>query len=118
MAVIRPKKYLRYLVQPLFGTQRTKEILHVNPTIVPQREEAADVRVFVFDYDEHHLEEKQLDSVDDALVYKENNRVSWINIDGLRKADVEKISEWFGVHPLTVEDILSIHQRPKMEEGD
>ena len=48
---IQRKKYLRYLVLPsLFGTQRTKEILNVNPTIMPVREEAKEVRVFVFDY--------------------------------------------------------------------
>jgi magnesium transporter len=37
---IAPEKYLKYLYLPnLFGTQRTKEILSVNPTIVPQRAE-------------------------------------------------------------------------------
>jgi len=116
---IRRSKYLRYLALPsLFGTQRTKEILSVNPTVVPQREEAQDVSVFVFDYNEDSLEEKQLDSVEETLAYKQNNRISWINIDGLRKADVEMICTHFGIHPLLMEDILSTNQRPKVEEVD
>ena len=37
---LKPEKYLRYLYLPnLFGTTRTKEILHVNPTVIPFREE-------------------------------------------------------------------------------
>src|SRR6266496_3203311 len=116
---LRPEKYLKYLYLPnLFGTQRTKEILSVNPTVVPQREEAQEVCVFVFDYNNEALEEKQLENVEGALAYKQNNRISWINIDGLRKADVEMIGNHFGIHPLLMEDILSINQRPKLEEVD
>lgn len=114
---IRPEKYLKYLYLPnLFGTQRTKEILSVNPTIIPQREEAKEVVVYVFDYDSTSIEEKKLSSVEASFPYKSNLRISWINIDGLRKADVEKVCEHYAIHPLIVEDILSINQRPKMDE--
>jgi magnesium transporter len=119
MPDIRRSKYLRYLALPsIFGTQRTKEILSVNPTVIPQREEAQEVSVFVFDYNNESLEEKELDSVEEALSYKQNDRISWINIDGLRKADVEIVCTHFGIHPLLMEDVLSINQRPKMEEVD
>jgi len=117
MQNIRPSKYLKYLVLPtLFGTQRTKEILVVNPTAVPEREEAQDVSVSVFDYNSDVCEEKKLDGVEEIFSYKQNNRVNWINIDGLRKADVETVCNHFGIHPLLMEDILSINQRPKMDE--
>jgi len=117
MPDIKPSKYLRYLVLPsLFGTQRTKEILIVNPTVVPQREEAQEVSIFVFDYNSESLEEKQCTGVDEILPYKQNDRTTWINIDGLRKADVETVCNHFGIHPLLMEDILSINQRPKMDE--
>ena len=114
---IQYKKYLRYLMLPsLFGTQRTKEILKVNPTILPVREEAKEVRVFVFDYDSETIEEKELKSVNEALPFLQSKRNSWINIDGLRKADVETICNHYGIHPLLIEDILSVSQRPKMDE--
>lgn len=114
---LNPEKYLRYLYLPvLFGTQRTKEILSVNPTVLPQREEAKEVVVFIYNYNGQHLEEKQLSCVQDAFLYKESDRITWINIDGLRKADVEAMSTQFDIHPLLIEDILSINQRPKMDE--
>jgi magnesium transporter len=116
---LRPEKYLRYLHLPsLFGIRRTKEILSVNPTIIPHREEAKEVTVFVYDYDANSLEEKDLPSVVDCYAYKNSGRITWINIDGLRKSDVESVCNYYGVHPLIVEDILSINQRPKMEESE
>ncbi len=110
-------RYLKLLGLPaLFGTHRTKEILHVNPTVIPLREEANEVSVSVFDYDADNLFEKKSSSVEDCFDYKTSNHTSWINIDGLRKSDVESVCTHYGVHPLLVEDILSMHQRPKMDE--
>jgi magnesium transporter len=119
MQNMRPSKYLRYLVLPtLFGTQRTKEILVVNPTAAPEREEAQLVSVSVFDYNAEALEEKKFDTVNALLTRRQNSHISWINIDGLRKADVESVCNHFGIHPLLMEDILSINQRPKVDEVD
>ena len=48
---LNPDKYLRYLGLPsLFGTRRTKEILSVNPTIIPQREDSQEIRITVHEY--------------------------------------------------------------------
>ncbi len=114
---LKPERYLRYLYLPnLFGTQRTKEILSVNPTVIPQREEAKDVVIYAFDYDGNTLEEKRLSKIEETFTYKSSKRISWINIDGLRKADVESLCSHFEIHPLLIEDILSINQRPKMDE--
>lgn len=114
---LNPEKYLKYLYLPnLFGTQRTKEILSVNPTVIPHREEASEVVISLFDYNGASITVKQLADVKEAYCYKDTDTVSWINIDGLRKADVEEICNHFAIHPLIVEDILSINQRPKMDE--
>ncbi|HTN06052.1 magnesium/cobalt transporter CorA [Agriterribacter sp.] len=110
-------KYLRYLpLASLFGTQRTRELFQYNPTILPVREEAEDVKVFVYDYDANYYEEHTLKQVTDCTAFKNNDRITWINIDGLRKQDVETICNEFGIHALLTEDILSIGQRPKMDD--
>ncbi len=117
MKKLRPEKYLRYLYLPnLFATKRTKEILSVNPTAVPSREEAKEVQVSVFDYSTDLVEEKRLRTVEDSFVYKTSGHNTWVNIDGLRKADVEAVCTHFTIHPLIIEDILSMGQRPKMDE--
>lgn len=114
---LRPERYLRYLYLPnLFGTTRTKEILSVNPTIVNEREDASEVHISVYDYDGETIEERRLDSIAEVLGFRDSARISWINIDGLRKADVEAVCTHFGIHPLIIEDILSTDQRPKMDE--
>jgi magnesium transporter len=114
---MQPTKYLKYLALPaLFGTARTKEILHVNPTIVPLRAEAQDVQTFIYDYDASTLIEKEADHVERCFPFKESERITWINIDGLRKSEVEAVCNHFGIHQLLIEDILSTGQRPKMDE--
>ena len=43
----------------------------------------------------------------------------WINIDGLHEEDkVAEICQQLGIHKLTMEDILSVGQRPKLEEHE
>ena len=114
---LRPEKYLKYLYLPnLFATRRTKEILNVNPTLMPVREEAREVKVFVYDYNQEELSEHESDNVKECFSFKHSNRISWINIDGLRKTDVEAVCGHYEVHPLLIEDILSMNQRPKMDE--
>lgn len=113
----RGKKYFRYLIpMSLFGTSRTKEILNVNPTINISRKYADKIFITVYDYNEGSLQEYSFPKVEDIFSFKDNKHISWINIDGLRKQDVELISEKYGIHPLTSEDILSVGQRPKMDE--
>ncbi len=113
----KAEKYFRYIIPTsVFGTHRTKEILNSNPITSISRKDAENVFIRVYDYDESSLNECQLHKVEDSFTYKENKHVSWINIDGIRRKDVEQISERFGIHPLIAEDILSMNQRPKMDE--
>ena len=111
------KKYLQFIF-PFFNTKRTKEIFRVNPTVMPVREEATEVEIYVYDYNAEEVKEYELDKVEETFTCRDNNKISWINIDGLRKTDIEKISNHFGIHLLLMEDILSVGQRPKMDEID
>ena len=111
------KKYLQFIF-PFFNTKRTKEIFRINPTVMPVREEAAEVVIYVYDYDQSNIKAYELDKVSDAFACRDNDKISWINIDGIRKPDVEAICKHFGVHMLLTEDILSVGQRPKMDEID
>lgn len=115
----KAEKYFRYLIPTsLFGTHRTKEILNSNPITNLSRKDAEHVFVTVYDYDENSLNECKLHSIEESFTYKENKHISWINIDGIRRKEVERISEQFVIHPLIAEDIVSLNQRPKMDEVD
>jgi len=72
-------------------------------------------------YDEKHFKEIKIKNVEDCLKYKKNKKtVTWINVDGLKDAKtLEKLCNFFDLHPLVIEDILQTSQRPKIEDyGD
>ncbi len=113
---MRPEKYLNLLL-PIFNTPRTRKILSVNPVLPVEREEAKEVSITVFQYNATDVTEHQFKTIHECLHFADNNDfIHWINIDGLRKQDVEIIANRFGIHHLIIEDILSVDQRPKMDE--
>jgi magnesium transporter len=115
----RSANYLRYLPGlSRVGAERTGEILAINPTITPSRTEAEKIHVSVYDYSADTIETRVFENIDSTFPFMERETISWINIDGIRKEDVESICNHYGVHALIVEDILSIGQRPKMDEMD
>jgi len=109
------KKYLDYLFNPL-DILRTKEVLQVNPTVIYERKEVVNSKIFIHEYDGEKLLSKKIENIEDCKAHSKTQEVSWINIDGIKKSDIENIALHFGVHQLIVEDILSFGQRPKMDQ--
>ncbi|MEP6673104.1 MAG: magnesium/cobalt transporter CorA [Chthoniobacter sp.] len=73
-------------------------------------------KITLFEYDEVTLVEKEIANIEDAFGCFHNDKVSWINIDGLGDVDVlRKLGERFNLHPLALEDVLNTGQRPKVE---
>jgi magnesium transporter len=87
-------------------------------TLVHVGEKKADhVRIQVIDYDQENFEEREVQSIDECVDYRDRPTVTWINIDGLHDVEVmEQIGRTFNLHPLVLEDIMSTDQRPKMED--
>lgn len=111
---MRRKKYIS-LINP-FEKQTTKRVLQVNPTIAPLRKEPDKTIIGVYEYNAEQVKLEQIEKVDDCYKYLSTTEVTWINLDGLRKADIDQICTLFGIHPLIAEDIFSSGQRPKMDE--
>lgn len=109
------KKYFSYLLNPL-ELLRTKKVLQVNPTAPVQRLEPEVLKILVYDYNSTGSEIREFEDVNSCFSYKTSGKTSWINVDGLKKKEVEQICLHYGIHPLISEDILSLGQRPKMDE--
>jgi magnesium transporter len=109
------KKYLDYLINPL-DLLRTKEVLQVNPTIIHEGKEVAATKTHVYEYDAEKFISVSIDNIEDAYKHFYTTEVSWINMDGIKKSDIENIAAKFGIHQLIVEDILSMGQRPKTDQ--
>ena len=79
--------------------------------------ENTDIKIIQFDADSN--EEKELVSIEECKKCKGNNKVSWINVNGIHDPDIiKKLGEIFGLHHLLLEDILDTDQMPKYESGD
>jgi magnesium transporter len=109
--------YLDLVLNP-FNLLRTKRILNVNPTVIPERKEPEHINLYVYDYDFENLHQEKLSEVKDCFRYKHSASTTWINVDGIRRKDIEDICNHFNIHPLVFEDIMSIGQRPKMDDID
>lgn len=71
----------------------------------------------LIDYSEDVYEEKEVDSIDACLIYREKESVTWVNVDGLHDIDlINNIGTQFNLHPLVLEDILNTEQRPKLDD--
>lgn len=79
----------------------------------------SNVKISVTSYNAEKIEERQIQSVDELLPYKDSKSVTWVVIEGLTNIDlIEQIGNVFNIHQLVLEDILNTHQRPKFEEYD
>ena len=103
------------LLQPFFK-QRTHAVVH--PFRVPhtQRKEPAEFHIQIYDFSATHLEEREVQKVEQCFSYKDKESITWLNLEGIHRDEVEQISEHYGIHPLLREDITSYGQRPKLDE--
>ncbi len=109
-------------IKQLFGTATNKSNSRkermFNPAYSPKRQDAKNVKICVYEYDGSDIRIHYLKTPEETFAFKDNACICWINIDGIRKNEVNEVCKFFGVHPLIEEDILSVGQRPKMDELD
>src|SRR5579885_1274340 len=70
-------------------------------------------------YNGSDISEKTGNQLKDCLTEQKPGMNTWVNVEGLHNASlIEETRNHFNLHPLTIEDILNIEQRPKVEEFD
>ncbi len=83
--------------------------------IADPRAAASAVRVFGYGPDEYH--EDALDGVQELSKLKGRWPCLWVNVDGLGDVTtLQAIADVFDIHPLAMEDVVNIGQRPKLED--
>lgn len=76
------------------------------------------IKMHYIQYDEKSLQEKELDNHGEFVFHHlHNEKVDWYDIRGIHDTTlIEQIGNTFDIHPLILEDVSNIHQRPKFEE--
>jgi len=70
-------------------------------------------------YNGYTIVERQFDSFKECQLAGGPGEVTWINVTGISKVrDLEQVGECYKIHPLVLEDILEVGQRPKVEDYD
>jgi magnesium transporter len=71
----------------------------------------------VIDYSEQKANRLLLSTPEDCLPYLHKESISWVDVQGLGSENIlKRIGEVFKLHPLLLEDIVNVPQRPKVEE--
>lgn len=78
---------------------------------------AAPVRIALFEYGGGRFEERVIEDLDALPAEQPDGTVWWIDVEGIHEVDVvERLGKRYGLHPLTLEDLVNPRQRPKLEE--
>lgn len=102
------------------------------PIIVPKRTEmgappgtisppadAEKPRIELICYGADEVIEREVESVAELRDLVGKTEVSWINITGIGdSATFTELGQLFGYHHLALEDVVNLHQRPKIEDYD
>jgi magnesium transporter len=84
--------------------------------VMPEESPPPVVRRFVYDRERCESSEVPLDDLERAFLPVEG-QVVWVDVQGLGDAGLmQRMANALGLHPLSLEDIVHIHQRPKLEE--
>jgi magnesium transporter len=112
-------KIVRLLPDRPWNFAARKPITQFNPSKdISDREEPTETAYSIFEYNDQLLEERKATAENICNQQPQQDRRIWINVDGLKKQEVENLCAHYGVHSLLVEDILSVGQRAKMDEID
>lgn len=98
--------------------QKSKLGLAPGSLVFTGLQKMAQVDITVIQYNEENYEEKKPKNIAEVIsLLNSSKKVTWINIDGLHdEKSIEEICTHLGVHKLSMEDILSVGQRPKLDE--
>ncbi|MCC5631483.1 magnesium/cobalt transporter CorA [Nostoc sphaeroides] len=73
--------------------------------------------IFLIDYNQTNFIHEQIATPEECVPYLEMESVSWVDVQGLGCQDIlQRLGNVFELHPLVLEDIVNVPERPKTED--
>ncbi len=73
--------------------------------------------IVLIDYSEQSAIRLQVETPEECATHLDTESVSWVDVKGLGSEDIlKRLGAVFNLHPLVLEDIVNVPQRPKVEE--
>lgn len=86
--------------------------LRISPDALPPK-------IVLIDYNAAKATKVDLEKPEDCVPYLDTESVSWVDIQGLGGEEIwQQLGKVFDLHPLVLEDIVNVPQRPKVEEHE
>ncbi|MGB3496492.1 MAG: magnesium/cobalt transporter CorA [Elainellaceae cyanobacterium] len=74
-------------------------------------------QIFLIDYNAQHAHRTEIAAPEECSKHLNSVSVSWVDVHGLGSEDIlKRLGHVFSLHPLVLEDIVNVPQRPKVEE--
>jgi len=75
--------------------------------------------IVLIDYSDETAIRRGVEYPEECAAYLDTHSVSWVDVKGLGSEDVlQRLGQVFSLHPLMLEDVVNVPQRPKVEEFD
>ncbi len=85
-------------------------VIHFHPDAPPPK-------ITLLDYSQSGFQKVDIKQPKECIPYLDSESISWIDVGGLGDKETwEQLQQVFNLHPLALEDIIHVPQRPKMEE--
>lgn len=74
-------------------------------------------KIVLIDYSPIEAISKEVETPEDCIPYLDTESVSWVDVRGLGSEDIlQRLGQVFELHPLVLEDIVNVPERPKVED--
>lgn len=106
------RRYTTAPPRPKFFNERGS-----TPGVIDFRTDSSPPKITLLDYTNYGVQHIDINDPKECIPYLESESISWIDVGGLGGEETwHQLNEVFNLHPLALEDIIHVPQRPKTEE--
>lgn len=74
-------------------------------------------KIVLIDYSPIEAISKEVETPEECVPYLDTESVTWVDVRGLGNEDIlQRLGQVFELHPLVLEDIVNVPERPKVED--
>jgi len=87
------------------------------PGTLSIEDDATPPQIILIDYNQTQATRTQLATPEECIPYLNTGTVSWVDVQGLGNEEIlKRLGRVFNLHPLVLEDVVNVPQRPKVED--
>lgn len=119
--MVQRSSQLEVVLAPENDDEPFMEYFYDEPGSIPGtlsiEEDAAPPQLVLIDYSQAQATRIRLQAPEDCRPYLDTESVSWVDVQGLGSEEVlQRLGQVFHLHPLVLEDVVNVPQRPKVED--